>query len=58
MGHANRKMGHTAHAVSTDRCDPGAVSLLNVLLLVTSLLLLAAMVFGVAGPLAAPARKR
>jgi hypothetical protein len=34
------------------------VSLLSTLLLVTSLLLLAAMVFGVAGPLAATARKR
>jgi hypothetical protein len=36
----------------------GRVSLLSTLLLVTSLLLLAAMVFGVAGPLAATARKR
>jgi hypothetical protein len=36
----------------------GRVSLLSTILLVSSLLLVGAMVFGVAGPLAAPARKR
>jgi len=34
-----------------------AMSFLSAILLVWSLLLVAAMVFGVAGPLAAPARK-
>lgn len=36
----------------------GRVSLLSALLLLTSLVLLAGMVFGLAGPLAAPARDR
>ena len=51
-------MGRTAHAVRRNGGDPGAVSLLSTLLLVISLLLVAAMVVGVAGPLAAPARNR
>ncbi len=36
----------------------GAMSFLSAILLVWSLLLVGAMVFGVAGPLTAPARKR
>ena len=58
MGRPADNMGHTAHAVRPGRRDPGGVSFLGALLLVWSLLLVAAMVFGVAGPLAAPARKR
>ena len=51
-------MGHTAHATCCDRCDPGRVNLLSALLLAWSLVLVAGMVFGVVGPLAAPARDR
>jgi hypothetical protein len=58
MGRDAPKMGHTAHAARSNRCDSGGVSFLSALLLVWSLLLVAGMVFGVAGPLAAPARKR
>ena len=58
MGRPAAKMGHTAHAVGGIGGDPGPVSLLSTLLLVFSLLLVAAMVFVVAGPLAAPARNR
>jgi len=58
MGRDERKMGRTAHADQWSRRHPGAVTLLSTLLLVWSLLLVAAMVAGVAGPLAAPARNR
>jgi hypothetical protein len=48
-------MGRTAHAVRRRRGDPEGVS---ALLLLTSVLLLAAMVALLLGPLAAPARER
>ena len=51
-------MGRTAHAVPVDRRDPGGVSFLGALLLVSSLLLVAGMIVGVVGPLAAPVRNR
>ena len=47
-----------AHAVRPDRHDPGRVSFLCAFLLGCSLLLVAGMVFGIAGPLTAPARNR
>jgi hypothetical protein len=58
MGRPAAKMGHTAHAVRGQSGHPAPVSLLSALLLVSSLLLVAVMVFGIAGPLAAPARNR
>lgn len=51
-------MGHPAHAADGRCVDPGCVSFMSALLLVWSLVLLAGMVFGVAGPLAAPVRNR
>ena len=51
-------MGPTAHAVRSSDRHPGRVSLLSALLLLASLLLVAGMVVGLAGPLAAPARDR
>ncbi len=58
MGREVPKIGRTAHAVQADRGDPAPVSFLAALLLVLSLVLVAAMVFGVAGPLTAAARDR